>query len=243
MNQNLSGLESRQRCLKDELACVERLISDAVAEKTRLGCSIATRKALLGHSPVQALPTEVLSQIFLDYNALSQTAQENVFEEIVAYHRIHTPILSVCRRWRSTALADPRLWTTIPLIGSGGEDKSYSHPLLSESPEERATYWNALQSVIERTSALPLQLLLHVDVFDIGTPFTRFFRYRHSSACSHVRTPSTWRLHSFIGVQGSMQSWTMPIFPMQAEFIPPESRSTTECSGERFYPPFRTLKC
>ncbi|KAF9000366.1 hypothetical protein BDZ89DRAFT_1082314 [Hymenopellis radicata] len=103
LEDNLSVLESRQRCLKDELTT-----------QTRLRCSIATHKSLLSYSPVRSLPGEVLSEIFLHY--------DSVFQEIVASHRIHTPILQVCRRWRTTALADPRLWTTIPLIGSGARN-------------------------------------------------------------------------------------------------------------------------
>ncbi|KAF8907136.1 hypothetical protein CPB85DRAFT_1563239 [Mucidula mucida] len=171
LEENLSGLESRRQCLQGKLATVERLISDAVAEQTRLRSSIATHKSLLAYSPVRALPGEVLSEIFLYYIALSQTAQENVFKEIVASHRIHTPILQVCRRWRTTVLADPRLWTTIPLIGSGDRSKSYAHPLMSVSPEERDAYWKALQSRIERTSVLPLHLLFHFTTYgDIGDP-------------------------------------------------------------------------
>ncbi|KAF9002647.1 hypothetical protein BDZ89DRAFT_650442 [Hymenopellis radicata] len=110
---NLSVLESRQRCLMDELTTVERLISDAVAEQTRLRSSIATHQSFLFYSPVRSLPGEVLSEIFLHYIAIAQSVHRDVFQEIVASHRIHTPILQVCRRWRTTALADPRLWTTI----------------------------------------------------------------------------------------------------------------------------------
>ncbi|KAF8998063.1 hypothetical protein BDZ89DRAFT_1122293 [Hymenopellis radicata] len=186
LEENLSVLESRQRCLMDELTTVERLISDAVAEQTRLRSSIATHKSLLSYSPVRSLPGEVLSEIFLHYIALCQSMhrdsvfqeivashlhRDSVFQEIVASHRIHTPILQVCRRWRTTALADPRLWTTIPLIGSSDEKKSFAHPLISGSPEEKALYWKALESRIERTSALPLHLLFHFSPYgDIGDP-------------------------------------------------------------------------
>ncbi|KAF8996378.1 hypothetical protein BDZ89DRAFT_807848 [Hymenopellis radicata] len=176
LGENLSVLESRQRCLKDELTTVERLISDAVAEQTRLRSSIATHKSLLSYSPVRALPGEVLSQIFLHYIAIAQSVhQDSVFQEIVASHRIHTTILQVCRRWRTTALADPRLWTTIPLIGSGydhdEEEHPFAHPLVSGSPEEKDAYWQALECRIERTSALPLNLLFHfTDYGDVGDP-------------------------------------------------------------------------
>ncbi|KAF9002643.1 hypothetical protein BDZ89DRAFT_1050131 [Hymenopellis radicata] len=168
---NLSVLESRQRCLKDELTTVERHISSAVAEQTRLRSSIATHKSLLSYSPVRSLPGEVLSEIFLYYIAIAQSVHGDVFQEIVASHRIHTPILQVCRRWRTTALADPRLWTTIPLIGSVDGKKSFAHPLILGSPEEKAAYWEALERRIERTSALPLHLLFHfIEDGNIGDP-------------------------------------------------------------------------
>ncbi|KAF8913351.1 hypothetical protein CPB85DRAFT_1252477 [Mucidula mucida] len=41
LDESLPGLESRRQCLQDQLAVVERLISDAVAEQTRLRSSIA----------------------------------------------------------------------------------------------------------------------------------------------------------------------------------------------------------
>ncbi|KAF8996382.1 hypothetical protein BDZ89DRAFT_1171611, partial [Hymenopellis radicata] len=73
LEENLSGLESRQRCLKAELTTAERHISEAVAEQTRLRSSIATHKSLLSYSPVRSLPGEVLSEIFLHYIAIAQS--------------------------------------------------------------------------------------------------------------------------------------------------------------------------
>ncbi|KAF8913325.1 hypothetical protein CPB85DRAFT_572207 [Mucidula mucida] len=172
---NLSVLESRQQRLKDELASVEQLISEAVSEQTRLRSSIETHKSLLAYTPVRALPGEVLSEIFLHYIAISQPTRGSVFKEIVACYSIRARILQVCRRWRTTALADPHLWTTIPLIGSGQqffddeegtddeEEKSFAHPMISGSPQERTAYWKVLEGRIKRTSSLPLQLLFHYD--------------------------------------------------------------------------------
>ncbi len=182
LENKLSVLKSRQRCLNDELETAERLISHAVGEQTRLRSSIATNRSLIAPSPVRALSGEVLSDFFLHYIALSRTAQDNVFKEIVASHRIHAPILLVCRRWHTTALADPRLWTTIPLIGSG-HGTSFLHPLTSRSPEVRMAYWKALQCRIDRRSALPLHLLFHYKRFEpIGDPI-----YSMSSLQTFIR--------------------------------------------------------
>ncbi|KAF8907115.1 hypothetical protein CPB85DRAFT_1312360 [Mucidula mucida] len=133
---------------------------------------------LLTRSPVRALPGEVLSEILLHYIALSQSRQRTVFREIVASYRTHSLILQVCRRWRATALADPRLWTTIPLIGSGEdfdddeeEEDSFAHPMITGSPQERAAYWKALEKTLHQTSSLPLQILLHFNARgSIGNP-------------------------------------------------------------------------
>ncbi len=166
--EKFSVLHSRRRCLKDELASVERLISDVVEEPSRLSSSFADHKSLLTYSPVCALPAEVLSETFLHYIALFQPAERYVYGEIIASHRIHTPVLLVCRRWRTTTLADPRLWTTIPLIGSGEEYTPCAHPLISVSPEERVAYWKELEIRIERTSTLTLHLLFHFT--ELGDP-------------------------------------------------------------------------
>ncbi|KAF8871271.1 hypothetical protein CPB85DRAFT_689447 [Mucidula mucida] len=185
--EKFSGLHSRRRCLKDELASVERLISDVVEEPSRLSSSIADHKSLLTYSPVCALPAEVLREIFLHYIALFQPAERYVHGEIVASHQIHTPVLLVCRRWRTTALADSRLWTTIPLIASGEEYTPCAHPLISGSPQERVAYWKALESRIEWTSALPLHLLSHfTDESGLSDPIARC---RHFFACCPGRTP------------------------------------------------------
>ncbi len=170
---NISVLKSRRQRLKDELGSVERLISEAVAEQTRLHSSVETHKSLLAYTPVRALPGEVLSEIFLHYIAISQPTRGSVFKEIVASYSMRARILQVCRRWRTTALGDPRLWTTIPLIGSGErfyddeegtddkEEKTFAHPMISGSPQERTAYWKLLEGRIQRTSSLPLQLLFH----------------------------------------------------------------------------------
>ncbi len=127
LESNLSVLESRQRRLKAELTAVELLISEAVAEQTRLRSSIETHKSLLAYFPVRALTGEILSKIFLHYIAVSQPTVGTVFKEMVAFHRTQACILQVCRRWRTTALANPRLWTTIPLLGSGADLDDKEH--------------------------------------------------------------------------------------------------------------------
>ncbi|KAF8997352.1 hypothetical protein BDZ89DRAFT_778482 [Hymenopellis radicata] len=109
LDEELSALEARLQGLKDQMAAVEQLIADAVATQTRLRSSIATHTTLLSSSPLRALPGEVLSEIFLHYVALFPPSTRDVFKAIVACHRIQSPLLQVCRRWRTTALADPRL--------------------------------------------------------------------------------------------------------------------------------------
>ncbi|KAF9015885.1 hypothetical protein BDZ89DRAFT_1118335 [Hymenopellis radicata] len=153
------------------MAAVEQLIADAVATQTRLRSSIATHTTLLSSSPLRALPGEVLSEIFLHYLALFPPATRDVFKAILACHRIRSPLLQVCRRWRTTALADPRLWTTIPLVGSAARDHRAAHPLILGNPEQRTVYWLALEDWIERSSALPLDILFHLAAsYRIGDP-------------------------------------------------------------------------
>ncbi len=112
------------------------------------------------------------SALFLHYIALFQSRQRPVFKEIVASYRTQALILQVCCCWRNTALPDPRLWTTIPLLGSGEgsddeedvygkEEKSFAHPMITGSTQERASYWKALEKTLNQTSYLPLQLLFH----------------------------------------------------------------------------------
>ncbi|KAF8907094.1 hypothetical protein CPB85DRAFT_1436640 [Mucidula mucida] len=133
--EKFSVLHSRRRCLKDELASVERLISDVVEEPSRLSSSIAIINPFL--------PTPRPRKDMFTVKSLPL---------INSY-----PVLLVCRRWRTTTLADPRLWTTIPLIGS-----------------ERVAYWKALESRIEWTSALPLHLLSHfTDESGLSDPIAR----------------------------------------------------------------------
>ncbi|KAF9032679.1 hypothetical protein BDZ89DRAFT_573871 [Hymenopellis radicata] len=158
LEEELPALEARIQQLKAETATLEQLIVDKANEQTRLRSSIAMHTSLLSPSPIRSLPCEILSEIFLRYVAISQPATFDTFDDIVASHRIHTPILLVCRRWRTTALADPRLWTTIPLTVSNDG----THPLISGSPEQQIAYSQALERRIEATSTLPLNLLFHL---------------------------------------------------------------------------------
>ncbi|KAF9026526.1 hypothetical protein BDZ89DRAFT_1161224 [Hymenopellis radicata] len=159
-----SALEARLEQLKAETATLEQLIVDKVDEQTRLRSSIAMHTSLLAPSPICSLPGEILSEIFLYYVAISQSATFDIFYDIVASHRMHcTPILLVCRRWRTTALADPRLWTTIHL--------AVSDALISGSPEQQTAYRLAIERRIETTATLPLNLLFHLSsVSNCGTP-------------------------------------------------------------------------
>ncbi|KAF9004957.1 hypothetical protein BDZ89DRAFT_1080254 [Hymenopellis radicata] len=162
LDEELPALEARLQQLKAETATLEQLIVDKVNEQTRLRSSIAVHTSLLAPSPIRSLPGEILSEIFRYYVAISQPVTYNSFDDIVASHRIHTPILLVCRRWRTTALADPRLWTTIPLAVSDDGRREYTHPLILGSPEQQTAYSQALERRIEATSTLPLNLLFYL---------------------------------------------------------------------------------
>ncbi|KAF9032686.1 hypothetical protein BDZ89DRAFT_1111484 [Hymenopellis radicata] len=162
LDEEIPALEARLQQLKAETATLEQLIVDKANEQTRLRSSIAIHTSLLAPSPMRSLPGEILSEIFLYYVAISQLATYTIFDDIVAIHRVHTPILLVCRRWRTTALADPRLWTTIPLPVSDDGMGNYTHPLMSGSPEQQTAYWQALERRIEATSTLPLNLLFYL---------------------------------------------------------------------------------
>ncbi|KAF9032672.1 hypothetical protein BDZ89DRAFT_573797 [Hymenopellis radicata] len=171
LDEEIPALEARLQQLKAETATLEQLIVDKANEQTRLRSSIAMHTSLLAPSPMRALPCEILSEIFLDYVAISQPATYSIFNDIVAFHRIHTPILLVCRRWRTTALADPRLWTTIPFAVSNNHERRFAHPMISGSREQQTAYWQALERRIGATSTLPINLLFHLDSnTDFGTP-------------------------------------------------------------------------
>ncbi|KAF9008529.1 hypothetical protein BDZ89DRAFT_1144154 [Hymenopellis radicata] len=121
---------------------------------------------------IHSFPAEVLSQIFLFYLGLCQCpASADAFTDIVVAQNAHRTILLVCRRWHTVALADPLLWTTIPIIAA--------HSGRSGSWQERTEYQRALQRRIRQTKALSLRLL-----FYLGSHAT------DSGMSSHWRRPS-----------------------------------------------------
>jgi len=61
------------------------------------------------HPHIFELPTEILCIIF--WYACGPSPFENGAEHLPAYTEV--PISHVCRRWRSTSLNYPKLWTTI----------------------------------------------------------------------------------------------------------------------------------
>ncbi|KAK7014267.1 F-box domain-containing protein [Favolaschia claudopus] len=93
--------------LKDKISAIQRSISELHAVKR----SIQERIDSYTY-PVLALPTEIITQIFLHYIPLYPQPPPLVGL------RSPTTLTHICRKWRQIALATPRLWRALKLTPS-----------------------------------------------------------------------------------------------------------------------------
>ncbi|KAK0197978.1 hypothetical protein F5146DRAFT_871390, partial [Armillaria mellea] len=81
-------------------------------ERTRISDAIRERQRLL--SPIQRLPAEILSHIFLQAIefpiAATQTSARYLWWKFRSAHNAPWSIAVVSRRWRQVALDFPQLW-------------------------------------------------------------------------------------------------------------------------------------
>ncbi|KAI5892370.1 uncharacterized protein SCHCODRAFT_02748600 [Schizophyllum commune H4-8] len=120
-----------------------------------ISCQINANKAVL--SPVQRLPTELLSTIFL------MSTPDQWYE--APSGTMALPCAAVSRAWRSVALQTSRLWNSIVIKAElrppwGDEEADYDRSLLGANP--------ALVSIVARylirSGHAPLQIVFHVIV-------------------------------------------------------------------------------
>ena len=86
---------------------------------------------------VETLPSEVLSAIFRF--TLGQLPRRSYIVQLLAHHRarIHTltKLSLVCKRWRTTALGDGTLWTTLPIDTSRADCQQSTTTVLERSKQ------------------------------------------------------------------------------------------------------------
>ncbi|KZP34319.1 hypothetical protein FIBSPDRAFT_1035386 [Athelia psychrophila] len=91
-----------------------RLVAERIEHKQELLESLAkTHKALL--APILRLPSEVLSEIFLQCITIPGIDQSLWTNSTFPFENTPLRLASVCRPWRAVALAHSRLWSSISL--------------------------------------------------------------------------------------------------------------------------------
>lgn len=204
-----------------------------------------------------SLPREVLSQIFLAYLALCQPPfSVDVFPIIFS----HSTVLQVCRRWYTITLADPWLWTTIPVIAAQ-----------SDVSEPQSEYQCALQRRIQHTSALSLRLyfFLVADttlseskefIASIKTLFDLLSRAHSMSLdlsslqttiipawttfLDSIQVPTTKNLHSAkLYVSDESFGRRLVTHPLLStfSFVPPKRQTPSRSSNHISFPALRSL--
>ncbi|KAJ7628307.1 hypothetical protein FB45DRAFT_748593, partial [Roridomyces roridus] len=107
----LSTANSRLASLDDEIARLERQLRMLAQE--RAGLLEYQRKGPAVFSPLQRMPPEILSQIFM----WTLPPQDESIGWLVTYGLHSSPwlVAQICRRWRSIAISTPSLWELIAL--------------------------------------------------------------------------------------------------------------------------------
>ncbi len=109
-------------------------------------------------SPIHSLPPEVLSRIFQSYCDIYHplNADCSCFEtSIYSLESARIIIQKVCRLWRATALADPRMWATMTLYVPSCMKASSD---IRRGTKEKQSYFHIAKERLERSGDLPLTL-------------------------------------------------------------------------------------
>lgn len=131
----ISSTENGVYAIQEEIDKVERVLASLVHQLDALGQHIRIHTNLL--SPLQGLPLEILSEIFLHY--------ANDHDEAVDLAQVAMLVSQVCRNWRTAALATPKLWSTIVL------------PINHSIPTAQ---FNLTSTFLHRSGASPLSLYI-----------------------------------------------------------------------------------
>ncbi|KAF9027331.1 hypothetical protein BDZ89DRAFT_1067004 [Hymenopellis radicata] len=145
-------------------------IRDAAIEEEYLQRCIQNRAILATPSPMRTIPPEILSEIFVYYvyGCIPENVRVDKEVDFLAdckdIERAPNLLLTVCRRWYATAIAEPRLWAAVPpalcwasLVENG---RTVMHRLASDEPQSRTFYWQQFHRRIARSVALPIDLLI-----------------------------------------------------------------------------------
>ncbi|KAK7059124.1 hypothetical protein VNI00_001750 [Paramarasmius palmivorus] len=132
-------LSEGEREIKD----CEFKIAILLARRERLGRSTQRYKALL--SPINYLPTEIISSIF------ELLCEENPLDPYIRAPAM--TISAVCYRWRQIALSMPALWSSLDIDFD------------DLNPGEGARMSRTVQMFMERSQFHPLKLRLHCSYY------------------------------------------------------------------------------
>ena len=122
-------------------------LSDPDAERSSL-VILSPSSSSTSSSPSGKLPVELLSEIFL-------LCVGSVIDE---HHTILMPLLvsKICSRWRSAAIANPKLWSRLFLELTSPSFTSSSHRSLTTSPSSCISQKNMVETWLARSGACPL---------------------------------------------------------------------------------------
>ncbi|KAK0462388.1 uncharacterized protein EV420DRAFT_1184501 [Desarmillaria tabescens] len=152
-----SNLEAFSLSLKAQIIAVSQRMDALCQERARVTEAVRERQNIL--SPVRRLPSEILNHIFLNtidfpvpMTQIMQKDEEDTRAEL--YNWEFTPtesplwsITEVSKKWRSTSLSSPRLW-------------SYVNIIISDSNFNGHSYVRQLGLQLDRSARYPLSILI-----------------------------------------------------------------------------------
>lgn len=139
--------------LEEKISAMQRALISLGQEKERLQDVIDECSIIL--HPMRRLPTDILEEIFLSSNGDLQAEDKGWSgPSSLDSHQIPWRISQVSSRWRSVALALPRLWSYVRIIiGLGGSDVLPAH-----ISQQLAFY---LAAQLHRSTSHPLSVTLY----------------------------------------------------------------------------------
>ncbi|KAJ7759175.1 hypothetical protein B0H16DRAFT_1885093 [Mycena metata] len=174
--------ESGMKEIQEQVCGLKRVLDDLELRRRELQNFVATHKQVL--APIRTLPNEILSEIFMQYVEHRKTGA--------------WLIARVCRSWRETAIASPRLWNRICILTSFGHRANVSG----------ATIKSMLSLQLQRSAQAPLHISLLPDQRPVGTQEAAILEalfsaaYRWHEADLNLQASELRRLIQRLGANG-----------------------------------------
>ncbi|KIY65380.1 hypothetical protein CYLTODRAFT_492356 [Cylindrobasidium torrendii FP15055 ss-10] len=178
IHEDMSCLLEARVELEKRMVAIQNGLNEMMFRKERIDAAIYSRRAVL--APIRLLSDDILGAIFMWCTPSLASDLDETPDSLDVFRWPPWILSHVCRRWRKTALAHKRLWSTIALFLTSYSLTSGSSARLLETALLRAVPCG-LDITVDHEAASEFQshLLFHRHLSEIVKGVTPYIRILH----------------------------------------------------------------